>query len=164
MVVKQPDKKETGQARETEVDVLHLQQHVPAKRGCYLHHQIGEHGHQNPAILRIPKRLDHLGAPVWIVINPIQDADRDAKLENRGQKLFHSPKRSFQIRTDWRIASAVLFGLISQTNKQFVGRSGTSLSKSIPPEKGASWSLAGQMQSCTWKPNAMEPTGPNHSA
>src|SRR6266513_117648 len=91
------------------------------------------------------------GAPVWVVINPIQHPDGDGNLENCNQNLLHSSKRSFQIRTDWRIASAVVFGLISQTNKQFVGRSGTSLSKSIVPVKGASWSLAGHTQSCTWQ-------------
>src|SRR5262245_62351706 len=98
------------------------------------------------------------------MINPVQYPDGDAHLENGDENLLHSPNRSFQIRTDWRIASAVLFGLISQTNKQFVGRSGTSLSKSIPPVKGASWSLGGHTQSCTWQPKAIEPTTPNHSA
>src|SRR5206468_7333493 len=100
-----------------------------------------------PTILGVPDSLNHLRAPVWIVIDPVKHSDRNAKLEKRDQDLFHFPKRSFQIWTDRRIASAVLFGLISQTNKQFLGRSGTSFSKFTSPVNGASWSFAGQMQS-----------------
>src|SRR5206468_716710 len=128
LVIKQSDKEQPCDTRDTEANLLDLEQNVPSKRSRYFHNHIGQHAHRDPAILGVAERLEHLGAPVRIVINPVQHSDRDAKLKNCDQNLLHSPKRSFQIRTDWRIASAVLFGFISQTNKQFMGRSGTSFS------------------------------------
>src|SRR5947207_5802462 len=114
-----------------------LQQNTPAKACSNFHNDVCEDSQSNPAILSISDRLDHLRAPVWIVINPVEHRSGDAKLEKRDQDFFHSPKRSFHIWTDWRIASAVLFGFILQTTKQFGGRSGTSFSKSTPPVKGS---------------------------
>src|SRR6266487_1023971 len=137
---------------------------MPAKSGGNFHDRVCQDPKGNPAILSVPDRLNHLRAPVGIVINPIKHRDGDAKLEKSDQDFFHSPKRSFHIWTDWRIGSAVLFAFISQTNKQFVGRSGTSFSNSIPPVKGSWPSRAGQMQSCTWQPNVRGPTARSHSA
>src|SRR6266571_7845521 len=117
---------------------LDLQQNVPAESGGNFHHNIRQNANYNPVILGVPDRLNHLRASVWIVINPVEHRDCDGELEQRDQDFFHSPKRSFQVCTDRRITSAVLFGLISQTNKQFVGRSGTSFSKFTAPVKGAS--------------------------
>src|SRR5258707_1322421 len=105
------------------MNLLYLQQNVPPKRSGDFYHDVRQNAHDNPAILGIPDRLNHLCPPGGIVINPVKDPNRDSKLEERDQDFFHSPKRSFQIWTDRRIASAVLFWLISQTNKQFVGRS-----------------------------------------
>ena len=118
------------------MNLLDLQQNVPAKGGGDFHHHVCQNAHADPAILGVADRLSHLRAPVGIVINPVKHPDRDAKLEKCDQDFFHSPKRSFQISTERRIASAVLFGLISQTNKQFVGRSGTSFSKFTSPVNG----------------------------
>src|SRR5690349_1825418 len=111
---------------------------MPAKACCGFHYHIGENSHYHPAILGIPDRLGHLAPPARVVIDPIKHADCDANLKNRDENLLHSPKRSFHIWTDCRIASALLFGLISQTNKQFEGRSGTSFSKFTLPLNGGS--------------------------
>src|SRR6266542_3288468 len=118
------------------MDLLDFQQNVPAKGCSNFHDHVCQDADRNPTILSVSDRLDHLCAPVGIVINPVKHRNGDAKLEKGDQDFFHSPKRSFHIWTDWRIASAVLFAFISQTNKQFVGRSGTSFSKSIAPVKG----------------------------
>src|SRR6266699_863952 len=137
---------------------LDLQQNVPSESGGNFHHNIRQNANYNPVILGVPDRLSHLRASVGIVINPVEHRDCDGELEQRDQDFFHSPKLSFQTCTYRRISSAVLFGLISQTNKQFAGRSGTSFSRSTPPVKGSWPSRAGQMQSCTWQPNVRGPT------
>ena len=49
-------------------------------------------------VLSVSDRLNHLGAPAGIVINPVEHRNSDAKLEKRDQDFFHSPKR-------WLIAS-----------------------------------------------------------
>src|SRR5262249_49273380 len=109
---------------------------MPPKSGGNFHDQVCQDSHGNPAILSVSDRLHHLRAPVGIVVNPVKHRYGDAKLEKSYQDFFHSPKRSFHVWTDRRIALAVLFEFISQTNKQFAGRSGTSFSRSIPPVKG----------------------------
>src|ERR1041385_351903 len=111
---------------------------MPAKGSSDFHHQICQNAHPDPAILGVADRLSHLHAPIGIVIDPVKHPDRDAKLEKCDQDFFHSLKRAFHISTERRIASTVLFGLISQTSKQFVGRSGTSFSKSTSPVNGVS--------------------------
>src|SRR5215467_1253260 len=118
------------------MNLLDLQQHVPAKSSCNFHGHICQDPQGDPLILSVSDGLHHLRASVGIVINPVEHRDGDAKLEKADQYLFHSPTRSFHISTDRRILSAVVFGCISQTSKQFVGRSGTSFSKSTPPVKG----------------------------
>src|SRR5262249_17542269 len=120
------------------MDLLYLQQNVPAKRSGHFYDQICQNAHHNPAILSVADSLNHLRAPVGIVINPVKHPDCDAELENCDQDFFHSPKRSLHVSTDWRITSRVLLGLISHTNKQFVGSSGTSFSKFTSPVNGAS--------------------------
>src|SRR6266481_8132216 len=115
---------------------LDFQQNVPAESGGNFHHNIRQNANYNPMILGVPDRLSHLRASVGIVINPVEHRDCDGELEQRDQDFFHSPKRSFQTRTDRRIWPGLLFGLISQTNKQFAGRSGTSFSRSTSPAKG----------------------------
>src|SRR5207247_683257 len=139
-------------------NLLDLQQNVPAKASSDFNHNVCQYAHHDPAILGVPYGLNHLCTPGRIVINPVKHPNRDAKLEDSDQDFLHSPKRSFQVCTDRRIAFAALFGLISQTNKQFVGRSGISFSKSTAPVNGASSSFAGQMQSWTSQPNASAPT------
>src|SRR6185437_2866043 len=126
---------QTRQAGKAQMNLLDFQQNVPTKSGGHFHNYIGPDAQDNPAILSVPDRLNHLRAPVGIVINPVKHRDGDAKLKKDDQDLFHSPKRSFQVWTDWPIASAVPFAFISQTNKQFAGRSGTSFSKSRSEER-----------------------------
>src|SRR5207249_9245307 len=121
---------------------------VPTESSGNFHYDVCQDAEYNPVILGIPDRFSHLRASVGIVINPVKHRDCNGELEQRDQDFFHSPKRSFQTCTERRMSSGFLFGLISQTNKQFAGRSGTSFSKSTSPVKGGWWSCAGQMQSC----------------
>src|SRR6266496_1045856 len=136
LVVKHADKEQTREAWKAQMDLLDLQQNMPAKSGGNFHDHVCQDPQGNPAILSVSDCLEHLRAPAGIVINPVKHRDGDTKLEKSDQDFFHSPKRSFHIWTDWPIASAVVFAFISHTNKQFVGKSGTSFSKSIPPVKG----------------------------
>jgi hypothetical protein len=81
---------------------------------------VGKDAKYKPAVLSVPDCVNHLSAPVGIVINPIGHRDGDAELK-MVTSIFHSPKRSFQVWADLQMPAAVLFGLISQTNKQFAG-------------------------------------------
>src|SRR5262249_8997062 len=138
LVVKHSNEKQACEARQTQTNLLHLQQNVPAKGSGYFYDQVCQNAHDNPAILGVPDSLTHLRAPGGIVIDPVKYPDGNAELENCDQDFLHSPKRSLHVSTDWRITSAVLLGLISHTNKQFVGSSGTSFSKFTSPVNGAS--------------------------
>src|SRR5215510_12850020 len=133
LVKKHADVEQTHEARKTQMNLLDLQQHVPAKSGSNFHDHVCQNPKGDPSILSVSDRLNHLRASVGIVINPVEHRDGDAKLEKADQYLFHSPMRSFHILIDRRILSAVVSGCISQTNKQFVGRSGTSFAKATPP-------------------------------
>ena len=135
-LIKHPDEEQTGQARKTQANPLNLQQNVPAKGCSNFHDHVCQDAQRNPAILSVSDRLDHLRAPVGIVIDPVKHREVTLTWKSVTRIFFMSPKRSFHIWTDWRIVSAVLFAFIFQTNKQFVGRSGTSFSKSTLPVKG----------------------------
>ena len=97
LIVKHTDQKQPGESRKTQMNLLDLQQNVPAKSGRNFDHYVGQDADDNPAIMGVSDRLRHLGSPVGIVINPVEHRDGDGKLENRDQDFFHSPKRSFQI-------------------------------------------------------------------
>src|SRR6266403_5113086 len=109
---------------------------MPAKRSSNFYNHVCEDDKCNPGKMGIAQRLSHLRSFCGIMVNPIEQRDRDGELKKRGQDFFHSPKCCFQVWTDRRISSAVLCGLISQTNKQFEGRSGTSFSRSTSPTNG----------------------------
>src|SRR6267143_882052 len=100
----------------------------PQGRGDF-HHDVGQNGSRNPLVVGLANRFDHGLADGWVVKNPVEERTGDRELQDGEKDLFHSPNRSFQLATDRRISSAVLRGLISQTNKQFGGRSGTSFSR-----------------------------------
>src|SRR5207249_7615731 len=92
--------------------------------------KIGEHATADPPIIGGAKRDRHFGALIRIVKDPPEHAGGDSELKNSKQNSFHSPKCFFQISTERRISSGVLRGLISQTNVQSAGRSGTSFGRS----------------------------------
>ncbi len=133
---KRPIINKTREPRNAQRDALHFQQDVPANGGGDLDEQIGEDAGPDPAVIRDAERVRHFRAFLRIVKDPVKDRGGDGELQDGEERFFHSPKRSFQTATDRRISSGVLRGLISQTNKQFGGRSGTSFSRSTMPAKG----------------------------
>ena len=136
LIVKHSNKKKAGYARHAEIDLLHLEQNLPANSGRNFDKDVRENRRNDPRIVRRPQRFTHLGALHGIVKDPVENCNRNNELQQREQDFFHPPKRAFQVTTERRISSAVLRGLISQTNKQLGGRSGTSFSKSTSPANG----------------------------
>ena len=63
------------------MDLLNLQQNVPAKSGSTFHDHVRQDAHGNPAILGVSDRFDHLRAFVGIVIDPVKNRDGDGELE-----------------------------------------------------------------------------------
>ena len=118
------------------MNLLNLEQDPPAHAGRQFDHEVTNERGDHPAVIGHPQRHRHLRALVRVVKNPEEHRDRDRDLEDSDEDFFHSPKRSFQRLTERRISSTVLRGLISQTNKQVAGRSGTSFSRSTSPAKG----------------------------
>src|ERR1700732_2400492 len=118
------------------MDVLHAQKNLPTRGRCDFHDQINDDADGDPSVIRGAQGDAHLRAFIWVMKNPIENGDGDGQLQESDEDLFHSPNCSFQIATERRISSAVLRGLISQTNKQSRGRSGTSFLRSISPAKG----------------------------
>src|SRR5204862_7159942 len=125
---------------------------------------VHEGGSAHLVVLRVADRHRHGLAHCWVVENPIQKRAGDEQLNDGKERFFHAPNRSFHRLTDNWISSTVRRGLISQTNKQFAGRSGTSFSRSTMPVKGAWWSCPGHLQSWRWQPKARDPIWRSHSA
>src|SRR6266403_1243596 len=119
------------------MNALDLEQNLPAHDGRELDDDVGEDGRADPAVVGITDRERHRGSDCGIVKDPVEERARDEQLQDGEQYFFHSPNCSFHRLTDNRISSAVRRGLISQTNKQFGGRSGTSFSRSTMPVNGA---------------------------
>ena len=118
------------------MNVLHLEEDVPAHAGREFDQKVGENRRNDPTVVSAAERHAHLGPFVRIVKDPEEDRDRDRDLKESDEDFFHSPNRAFQTLTERRISSTVLRGLISQTSKQAGGRSGTSFSRSTSPAKG----------------------------
>ena len=81
LVVKHPDQKKPGDARNAEVNFLHLEQDGPPNRGDEFHQAIGKNPRRDPAVVRHAQGHRHLRALLRIVENPDEDRDRDRDLD-----------------------------------------------------------------------------------
>src|SRR6266446_1043911 len=118
------------------MDVLHAQKNLPTRGRRDFHDQINDDADGDPSVIRGAQGDAHLRAFIWVVKNPIENGDGDGQLQESDEDFFHVPKCFFQPSTERRISSAVLRGLISQTNTQSRGRSGTSFDRSTSPANG----------------------------
>src|SRR5207248_2679296 len=136
LVVEHADQKELGQTEKIESNALHPEQDLPPHGRCDLDRHIGANGRNHPSIVGLMQGFAHFFTLFVIVKNPPEQDYGDRDLNYRDQNLSHTPKWSFQIPTERPISSAVLRGLISQTQAQFFGNSGTSLPRSTSPVNG----------------------------
>src|SRR5438876_1992732 len=136
LIVKHPDKKQSGDPRKTESDFLHAQQNLPAKGRKNFHQTVGQYPRANPSIVGGAQCLGHFGPLVGVVKYPNEHAHGDGDLKKGEKDLFHSPMRSFQIARDCMISSADERGLSSHTIWQFCGNMRVSGSSRMSPRKG----------------------------
>ena len=97
LIVKHPDQEQPRDARNAQMNLLHLEQDLPADAGREFDHEVGNERGNDPAVIGHAQRDRHLRALVRIVKNPEEHRDRDRDLEDSDEDFFHSPKRSFQM-------------------------------------------------------------------
>ena len=136
LVVKHANQEQTREPGKIEPDLLNTEENLPSDRGRDFDHHIRENRSANPAIVRRSQRDFHLLALICVVKNVPKQQGCDRQLDEGNENFFHSPKCFFQTSSERLISSAVFRGLISQTQAQSFGNSGTSFARSTSPLNG----------------------------
>src|SRR5207302_1531656 len=115
LVEENADHQQPEKTPPTDGDALHAQQDLPADRREHLDEAVGNESPEKPEQIGATERVHHVFALLRVVKNPDEDAERDENLDGGDDLLFHSPNRSFHLRSDSVISSFVRRGLISKT-------------------------------------------------